>query len=104
MDPNRLWPTSTDESNSMISVIITAYNRRDYLIDAMNSVLSQTLKKERYEVIVVKNFYDKELDEFIYKNGFISSILFLKEMLLELKSPPICLNFAIFLLIFRLLV
>lgn len=47
----------------LISVIITAYNRREYVRQAVQSVLNQTLSREKYEVILSKNFeteYDKE--------------------------------------------
>jgi len=45
-----------------ISVIISAYNRRDFLLKTVNSVANQTLDKNLYEVIVVKNFEDKSID------------------------------------------
>lgn len=46
-----------------ISVIITAYNRKQFLKEAVESVLSQTLNKELYEIILIKNFetrYDRQ--------------------------------------------
>jgi glycosyltransferase involved in cell wall biosynthesis len=46
-----------------ISVIITAYNRKNYILDAINSALNQTLTKDKFEVIVVTNFYDKKITE-----------------------------------------
>jgi len=52
-----------------ISVIITAHNRREFLLDAVNSALNQTLPKDKYEVIVVKNFEDKRIDEFLEEHG-----------------------------------
>ena len=45
-----------------ISIIVTAYNRKKYLLGAVQSVLNQTLSKGLYEVIVVKNFRDKAID------------------------------------------
>lgn len=39
-----------------ISVIITAYNRKEFLKEAVNSVLDQTLDKNIYELIIIKNF------------------------------------------------
>jgi cellulose synthase/poly-beta-1,6-N-acetylglucosamine synthase-like glycosyltransferase len=42
-----------------ISVIVTAYNRRKYLSFALRSLEAQTLPRDRFEVIVVKNFEDK---------------------------------------------
>jgi glycosyltransferase involved in cell wall biosynthesis len=53
-----------------ISVIVTAYNRRKYLPFALRSLEAQTLPRDRFEVIVVKNFDDKESDDIISRNGW----------------------------------
>lgn len=53
---------------SYISVIITAYNRKEYLIEAFKSTINQTLSRDKYEVIVSKNFKNKFLDEYIKEN------------------------------------
>jgi len=53
-----------------ISVIVTAYNRRRYLPFALRSLEAQTLPRDRFEVIVVKNFEDKESDDIISRNGW----------------------------------
>ena len=58
----------------MITVIISAYDRKAYLMDAIKSAISQTLNKKNYEIIVVKNFSDKNIDDYISFNG-IKSIL-----------------------------
>jgi len=39
----------------VVSVVVLAYNRDRYVMDAVNSVLNQTLPRERFEVIVVTN-------------------------------------------------
>jgi len=52
-----------------ISVIITAYNRKEFLLDAFNSALNQTLDRSKYEIIVTKNFTDYKIDSYIKKNG-----------------------------------
>jgi len=52
-----------------ISVVITAYNRKEFLLDAFNSVLNQTLDRSKYEIIVTKNFVDEKIDNYIKKNG-----------------------------------
>jgi glycosyltransferase involved in cell wall biosynthesis len=52
-----------------ISVIITAHNRREFLLDAVNSALNQTLPKDEYEVIVVKNFEDERIDKFLEEHN-----------------------------------
>ena len=53
-----------------VSVIVTAYNRRRYLPDALRSLERQTLDKGKFEVIVVKNFEDPASDEIIRRNGW----------------------------------
>jgi len=55
-----------------ISVIIIAYNRKEFLLSAIKSVLNQTLDKKYYEIIVVKNFEDKTIDDFISSNKIIN--------------------------------
>ena len=42
-------------SDPYISVIIPVYNRTQYVGEAINSVLNQTLSKDKYEIIVVSN-------------------------------------------------
>jgi len=54
-----------------ISVIITAYNRKKYLLGAVRSALNQTLPKDLYEVIVVKNFRDEAIDRQLEKWGVV---------------------------------
>lgn len=46
-----------------ISVIICTDKRKDYIIEATRSADSQTFKREEYEIIVVKRFFDKLIDE-----------------------------------------
>lgn len=55
-----------------ISVIITAFNRRKYLKNAIDSVLNQTLDSAMYEIIIVTNF---EVDLQIDKKHFSSIII-----------------------------
>jgi len=53
----------------IISVIISEYKRRGYLIHALRSVFNQTLDKDKYEVIIVKKEEDKDVDDYAKKNG-----------------------------------
>ena len=55
-----------------ISVVITAHNRKEFLKEAINSAINQTLDKDFYEIIVVKNFDDQEVDNLIGKNKIIN--------------------------------
>ena len=52
----------------MISVIITAYNRSDYLKDALRSILNQTLDVDKFETILIKNFPDPFADALSSEN------------------------------------
>jgi|BEDMetMinimDraft_1075159.scaffolds.fasta_scaffold00144_7 glycosyltransferase involved in cell wall biosynthesis len=52
-----------------VSVIVIAHTRRDFILEAVNSALNQTLRPEMYEVIVVKNFEDSVIDSSLDKLG-----------------------------------
>ena len=52
-----------------ISVIVTAYNRKEFLLNAIKSVVNQTLDKKYYEIIVIKNYAEDMVDNFINKNN-----------------------------------
>ncbi len=56
------------EGKPFISVIITAHNRRQYVLGAFKSAINQTLERSKYEVIVSKNFYEEKIDRFIKEN------------------------------------
>ena len=54
-----------------ISVLILAHDRRKFLFDAVNSVLSQDFPRDKYEVLVVKYELDndKEIDKKLEELG-----------------------------------
>lgn len=54
-------------SNKKISVIITCHNRKDFIVDAIDSLSRQTIPREEFEIIVVKNFKDDQIDVLIEK-------------------------------------
>jgi glycosyltransferase involved in cell wall biosynthesis len=56
-----------------ISVIVTAYKRRQYLYNALLSLKAQTLSRDKYEVIVVKDFEDPQIDNLIKDMGWKSA-------------------------------
>ncbi|MCY0863305.1 MAG: glycosyltransferase family 2 protein [Metallosphaera prunae] len=47
----------------LISVIITVYERDKFIIQALNSVLNQTLDNDKYEVIVVGKLENRDIIE-----------------------------------------
>lgn len=60
-----LITTSYTMSRPRISVIVTAYNRRQYLRYAVKSVLNQSVDRNLYEIVLIKNFKDPEIDDTI---------------------------------------
>ncbi|MEM3744722.1 MAG: glycosyltransferase, partial [Candidatus Micrarchaeaceae archaeon] len=63
-----------NDANLKISVIITAYNRKDFLLEALKSAVNQTLDRRKYEIICIKNFRNKTIDNYIKMNGIKSII------------------------------
>ena len=55
-----------------ISVIIPVFDRKEYVIRAVKSVLDQTIPREKYQILVVKNFECPHIDTFLKENGVIS--------------------------------
>lgn len=62
-------PSTYKVNAPLISVVIIAYNRKEFITEAINSVLNQNLKREKFEIIVIKNFVDEKIDEFIRNKG-----------------------------------
>lgn len=58
-----------EDQKEFITVIITSYNRKKYLLDAIRSVLSCSLEKKYFEIILVKNYNDDEIDSFCRLNN-----------------------------------
>lgn len=52
-----------------ISVIIVAYLRKEFIVSAVRSVFEQSLDREKYEIIVVKNFLDKTIDQILVETA-----------------------------------
>jgi len=52
-----------------ISVIVLAHDRRQYLTAAIDSLLQQDLDRNRFEIIVVKNFADEAIDARLEREG-----------------------------------
>ncbi|MFI5413027.1 MAG: glycosyltransferase family 2 protein [Candidatus Lutacidiplasmatales archaeon] len=45
-----------------ISVVVTAYRRRQYLLEAVRSIVATTLDPSVYEIVVVKDYADASID------------------------------------------
>jgi len=52
-----------------LSVIIASHDRREYVINAVKSVLQQEYDRDSLEIIVVKNYEDQKIDEFLREQG-----------------------------------
>ncbi len=57
-----------------LTVVITAYDRREFVERAILSVLAQTLPRSRYQIILIKNFRSEDVDSLAEKHQ-ISSVL-----------------------------
>ncbi len=55
-----------------VSVVITAHNRKKYLLEAVNSVLHQVNPGVEIEIVVVKNFVDDKIDSFLMNSGAVN--------------------------------
>ena len=51
-----------------ISVVIMAYNRKNYLKYAIDSVINQTLSTNSFEILLLRNFHDDEIDKMCVEN------------------------------------
>jgi glycosyltransferase involved in cell wall biosynthesis len=57
-----------------VAVVIGDYSRRGFLTAALRSVRTQTLARERYELVVTKNYRDDALDRELVRDG--ATVLF----------------------------
>ena len=51
------------------TIIITSEGRKDFLTKAMKSVVDQTLDRKFFEILLIKNFFDVEIEEFCKLNN-----------------------------------
>jgi len=61
--------------NPKLSIVITCYNRREYLLEAIDSAINQNVERALYEIILIKNFEDKEIDLKCSRFGIKSIIM-----------------------------
>jgi glycosyltransferase involved in cell wall biosynthesis len=58
-------------SGPEVSVIVGAYSRENYLLHAIRSLLEQTLSRDRFEIVVIKNFRSVEVDRELERAGAV---------------------------------
>lgn len=59
-----------------MSVIVIVFNRREFILEAVNSVLCQDIPKGSVEIIVSKNYSDENIDLFLNEKGVINIVDF----------------------------
>lgn len=53
----------------LLSILIYTYKRKEYLLKAVDSVLSNEFDPSKFEILVVKGFKDNDIDNYLFKNG-----------------------------------
>lgn len=56
----------------MSIVVLSHHSRKEYLKEAIESAINQTLPRSLYEIIVVKDYEDLELEKFFLEYGVIN--------------------------------
>jgi len=56
------------KENPKLTVIITAYKRKEFIKEAVSSVLNQTISRDKYEIICVVGFKDENFSSFLKNN------------------------------------
>ena len=52
-----------------VSVIVGAFNRQQYVVSAVRSILAQTIPRDRFEIVVTKNFRTPDIDRELADSG-----------------------------------
>ena len=58
--------------NPRVSIIINCFSRRQYVMDALRSAQEQLDPGIEYEIILIKNFHDHDIDSFAEDHGIIN--------------------------------
>ena len=53
----------------LLSVLVIGYKRQEFIMDAIKSVLYQSIQRNDYEIICVIGFHDEELSSFLQSNN-----------------------------------
>ncbi len=57
------------EQEQKISVLVMGYKRREFIMEALESVLNQTIPRRMYEIICIVGFHDNDFSLFLAKNN-----------------------------------
>ena len=55
----------------IVSVLISSYNRKDFILDCLDSLFHQTLERNKFEIVVVKNYVDEKIDGLMKREGIV---------------------------------
>jgi glycosyltransferase involved in cell wall biosynthesis len=55
----------------IISVLISSFKRKEFILDCLNSLFHQTLERNKFEIVVVKNYVDQKIDSFMKREGIV---------------------------------
>ena len=58
----------TGASKPLISVIFNAFSRKNFIIDCVESLKKQTIDRDKFEILVIKNFSDTDIDDYLQKS------------------------------------
>lgn len=70
-----MWDAYNEQnvlSSPLISVIIIAHRRKEFLLRAVESVLKQELEANTFEILVIKNFENDDIDSFLFEKGILN--------------------------------
>jgi glycosyltransferase involved in cell wall biosynthesis len=60
---------SSARSGPFLSVLVICFNRRQYLLEAVRSVVGQSCPRSAFEILVLKNFMDPDIDRELRQLG-----------------------------------
>lgn len=53
----------------LLSVLVMAYRRKEFIMEAIESVLNQTIPRSDYEIVCLVGFHDDNLSAFFQRNS-----------------------------------
>ena len=60
---------ASTKRSPLISVVVVAYDRHDFILAAVDSVVNQTLEPNLFEIVVIKNYNDPKIDSHLQGLG-----------------------------------